>query len=72
MFDQYCVNLNAQRNGDHEVHNIIEGCRYLPNPESQENLGWHVDYNSVVKEAKKYGFETANDCWYCCNKCSAK
>jgi hypothetical protein len=40
----YCVNDNAQANGDHEVHDLTPGaCTHLPEPKDRKSLGWHTD-----------------------------
>ena len=43
---KYCVNKNAQSNGDHEVHNLDVRCSYLPDPASQQDLGEHANCRS--------------------------
>lgn len=66
----YCVNSNAQANGDHEVHETSPNtCGYLPSPVNQIDLGWHSDCHGAVKEAKRRGYNTANGCYYCCKPC---
>ncbi len=49
---KYCVDKNAQPNGDHEVHR--EGCRYWPNPGNWIPLGDFTNCADAVREAKKY------------------
>ena len=61
---KYCVNNNAQYNGDHEVH--IYSCQYLP--ESRTYLGEHASCRSAVTASKAY-FRQTNGCYYCCNAC---
>ena len=66
----YCVNKNAQANGDHEVHNLTPGaCTHLPAEKDQESLGWHLDCHGAVKEAKKT-YAQSNGCYYCCRECN--
>jgi hypothetical protein len=60
---RYCVNRNAQTNGDYEVHLI--SCHYLPY--DFKYLGEHSDCSSAVSEAKKT-FSKSKECNYCCNQ----
>ena len=62
----YCVNKKAQSNGDHEVHQM--NCNHLPDLNNQKDLGWHVDCQSAVAEAKKT-YPTANGCYFCSESC---
>ncbi len=64
MSGRFCVN----KNGDHEVHNVTEGCGHLPDINNQENLGYHPDCHSAVRQAKQLGYE-ADGCYYCCEDC---
>lgn len=69
--DSYIVNSEAP-GGDHEVHNITQGCGHLPNPENWISLGQHPDCHSAVRAAKRElpgEFQTVNGCYYCCNDC---
>lgn len=63
---KYCVNKNAQNNGDHEVHK--EGCDYLPKVENRIYLGDYNNCKDAVKEAKTH-YAKVNGCYYCSNKC---
>lgn len=65
----YCVNKNAQDNGDHEVHDLstTKGC--LPNEENQLALGWFSDCFGAVEKAKKTYPDTADGCEKCCKPC---
>lgn len=63
----YCVNMNAQPNGDHEVHDTGT-CTRLPFPSNQLNLGFHTNCFSAVQQAKRT-YSTANGCAYCCPAC---
>lgn len=66
----YCVNKNAQSNGDHEVHNIVvgteKGC--LPDPANRLALGEHQNCSTAVQKAKQ-SYTTANGCFYCASAC---
>jgi hypothetical protein len=64
----YCVNTNAQANGDHEVHNTGT-CTRLPKPEHQLALGYHETCKGAVQQAKR-SYSTANGCYYCCPDCN--
>ena len=67
---RYVINKNAQANGDHEVHNITNGCNYLPNHENQIDLGYHNSCHEAVAHAKrKWPDYRINGCYYCCNAC---
>ncbi|MDB5319945.1 MAG: hypothetical protein JWN40_1576 [Phycisphaerales bacterium] len=66
----YCVNENAQANGDHEVHDLTPGaCTHLPEPKDRKSLGWHTDCQGAVTEAKKT-YRQSNGCYYCCRPCN--
>lgn len=64
----YCVNKVAQTNGDHEVHNLDGGCRYIPAPANQVPLGWHGNCQGAVREAKRY-YTQSNGCAFCAPSC---
>lgn len=65
----YCVNQNAQSNGDHEVHDLTPGaCNRLPASYNQQALGYHATCRSAVQEAQKM-YWRSNGCWYCCSSC---
>lgn len=63
---KYYVNMNAQLNGDHEVHKL--GCSYMPNPENRKYLGEFASCHGAVQEAKKY-YSQSNGCYYCSYEC---
>lgn len=64
---QYCVNMNADNRGDHEVHRL-DTCTRLPDPRNRKDLGWHMNCVSAVAEAKKT-YRTANGCAWCSPEC---
>lgn len=67
---RFIMNRNAQSNGDHEVHNASTGCRYMPNPENQIDLGVHDSCHGAVAYAKRlYPNYRINGCATCCNAC---
>lgn len=63
---KYYVNINAQANWDHEVHN--EYCRWLPTPENRIYLWIFESCKQAVQEAKKI-YAKADGCAYCCPLC---
>jgi hypothetical protein len=64
----YCVNTNAQSNGDHEVHDVGT-CTHLPLPVHRLDLGYHADCHGAVREAKKT-YSQSNGCAYCSPACN--
>ena len=66
----YCVNRNAQPNGDHEVHDIASTKGCLPEPVHRINLGWHPSCREAVREAKNSYFRQSNGCYYCARECN--
>ncbi len=63
----YCVNSNAQSNGDHEVHDT--SCRFVPRPSNQVSLGYHQTCSGAVAEAKRLGYRQSNGCATCSPAC---
>lgn len=63
---RYCVNKNAQNNGDHEVHK--EGCNWWPDPQNVQDLGNHTGCRSAVTKAKQY-YKQSNGCKHCSSEC---
>jgi hypothetical protein len=63
---RYYVNMNAQANGDHEVHTT--GCSHMPETENRIYLGDFSSCSPAVKEAKRH-YAQSNGCYYCCNPC---
>ena len=64
----FCVNNQSQLNGDHEVHNLDAGCRYLPAMGHRVPLGQHASCQSAVSAARRH-YPRANGCFYCANSC---
>ena len=62
----YYVNINAQLNGDHEVHTT--GCTHPPELGSRKQLGDHPNCQSAVKDAKQF-YNQVNGCFYCSLAC---
>lgn len=63
---KYYVNMNAQANGDHEVHKI--GCAWMPKPENRLYLGDFAACRPAVAEARKH-YKQTNGCFYCSKEC---
>lgn len=64
--EKYYVNMNAQANGDHEVHKF--GCSYMPDLDNKKYLGEFSSCYRAVQEAKRY-YSQVNGCYYCSNAC---
>ena len=64
----YCVNKNAQNNGDHEVHNVSAACSFLPDPANRLALGYHAYCSSAVQSATAH-YAQVNGCAYCAPDC---
>lgn len=65
---KYIVNINAQNNGDHEVHRDDGSCDHMPNVENRKFLGYFDTCGPAVREAKK-SYRQSNGCYYCCKPC---
>lgn len=66
----YIINKNPQPNGDYEVHNATTGCSYMPKPENQIALGYHLSCEGAVFAARNnWPNSRINGCYYCCNPC---
>ena len=65
---EYCVNKNAQSNGDHEVHNLDASCPHLPAWSNRLDLGNHANCSTAVQKAKQT-YTKANGCAYCAAAC---
>ena len=64
---KYYLNLNAQSNGDHEVHD--EYCIYLP-VSNRDYLGTFYNCKEAVTEAKRrYPYKKIDGCWKCSKDC---
>ena len=62
----YCVNQNAQPNGDHEVHTAT--CTVLPAVQNQTYLGEFTSCGPAVVAAKKH-YKQSNGCAFCSPAC---
>ena len=59
----YCVNRQAQSNGDHEVHDLSSTSRCLPDPGNRLALGWHASCTGAVDAAKRH-YNQVNGCFH--------
>jgi hypothetical protein len=64
----FCVNQNAQSNGDHEVHELSVNCPFEPSAANQLALGYYTTCRGAVEAATKY-FDQVNGCYFCANPC---
>ena len=67
---KYCVNTNAQDNGDHEVHKYT--WEWLPAEKNRKYLGIFDNCHDAVKEAKKYYPNTSDGCRHCLPECHTR
>ena len=66
----YYVNMDAQDNGDHEVHRF--DCDYLPEQENRKYLGDFPNCIEAVKKAKEIYPATADGCAFCSPGCHTR
>lgn len=64
----YCVNRNAQPNGDHEVHDLASTRGCLPTTANRIDLGWHQSCSAAVATARRY-YSQVNGCAWCAAAC---
>ncbi len=69
---QYCVNKNAQPNGDHEVHDVSVFRTCLPIPSNRMDLGWHADCAAALRQAKTYYGASVDGCAECAPQCHTR
>lgn len=67
--DHYYVNLNAQTNGDHEVHKA--SCNHLPSAINRLYLGIYASCREAVSAAKLKN-SRADGCYYCSPTCHSR
>ena len=66
----YCMNIQAQPNGDHEVHNLDVGSWCLPAVHNRIPLGPHPTCQSAVATARhQYPTLRINGCYHCARGC---
>ncbi|ADQ80892.1 hypothetical protein Palpr_2762 [Paludibacter propionicigenes WB4] len=61
--ENFYVNIDAQPNGDHEVHSAK--CLYFHTLENRKYLGIFRTCTDAVAFAKNI-YPQANGCYYCC------
>lgn len=67
---RFIINKNAQANGDHEVHDATNACRFMPSLENQVEVGTYPTCHGAVAAAKqKWSDSRINGCYYCSNQC---
>ena len=66
---RFCVNTNAQSNGDHEVHDVDRERSCLPNSSHRLDLGFHPDCQSAVRQAQQ-SYGQVNGCAFCASACN--
>jgi hypothetical protein len=64
----FCVNTEAQSNGDHEVHDVSQNKWCLPDASHRRDLGWHSSCTDAVREAKTH-YRQSNGCAWCAPAC---
>jgi len=62
----YYVNMEAQDNGDHEVHTST--CSRLPDPENRKYLGSFTKCEDALKEARRH-YTQVDGCYHCSLDC---
>lgn len=68
---RFCVNKNAQPTGEHEVHNLDVGCRFLPLQENQQPLGNCTTCFEAIEKAKTFYFDV-DGCAFCAPACHTR
>ena len=64
----YCVNKNAQSNGDHEVHDTTANKPCLPATWNRQDLGYHGTCSEAGRAARLY-FTQVDGCAICTPAC---
>lgn len=65
---EYFVNIKAQANGEHEIHNGSDPCRRFPSPENLISLGQCSSCHEAVAIARR-SYSNVNGCWFCARAC---
>jgi hypothetical protein len=69
----YCLNRNAQEGGEHEVHRLNTPYSCLPAPENRIDLGWHINCQSAIAEARRrYPYWIIDGCGICIPECHTR
>ena len=69
MVKKYYVNINAQYNGDHEVHD--ESCIFLPAVQNRIYLGNFYSCTAAITEARRF-YAQADGCKTCSPDCHTR
>lgn len=64
--ERYYVNMDAQDNGDHEVHKT--DCEWMPLQQDRIDLGEFPSCHEAVRKAKEY-YTQSNGCFCCSKEC---
>jgi hypothetical protein len=64
----FCVNTQAQSNGDHEVHDLASPYGCLPATYNRLDLGYHSGCRGAVQAAKRT-YSKSNGCAHCASAC---
>jgi len=64
----FCVNENAQSNGDHEVHDTASTRGCLPDLSNRVDLGYQATCAEAVTAAKQV-YPQSNGCYHCAEPC---
>ncbi len=67
----YCVNKDAQPNGDHEVHDVTARQPCLPAATNRQDLGYHSSCSGAVQAARRY-FIQVDGCAICAPDCHTR
>lgn len=71
IISSFCVNRNAQKTGEHEVHNLNASCPHLPRADNRRDLGSHQSCGNAVVAASEL-YENVDGCAYCAPKCNTR
>lgn len=64
----FCVNMNPQSTGEHEVHDLSAGCSHLPDPSNRLSLGHNSTCKAAVAKARQH-YAQVDGCKYCAPDC---
>ena len=66
----FIVDINANDDGKHEVHNLSKRCPHLPPLDNCIDLGTFFSCKEAIYSAKsQWPNNKINGCFYCCNLC---
>lgn len=65
----FVMNRNSQSNGQHEVHNLTEGCVHMPKLPNQVKLGnYETSKLAIAKAQSDWPIYKVSACQYCCQE----